>query len=195
LAGGVSPANDANKQYVELPTGCLTGLTDATFEAWVTWSTTCAPTPCTNNVVWQRVFDFGEASTSTTGSNVFLTTRANTNGPVRTALATAGASSETTSGFQLDGVMITAGSFHFAVVVNDTADTVEIYMDGAQSSSDAFMGALSSVVPTNCWLGRANYSADAYYNGSFDEFRIYDQALSASAINQSFSSGPDAGFL
>jgi hypothetical protein len=79
--------------------------------------------------------------------------------------------------------------------VNDTADTVEIYMDGAQSSSDAFMGALSSVVPTNCWLGRANYSADAYYNGSFDEFRIYDQALSASAINQSFSSGPDAGFL
>jgi len=195
LGGGMPPANDANKQYVQLPTACLTGLVDATFEAWVTWSTTCAPSGCTNRAEWQRIFDFGIASTGTTGSNIFLTTRANADGPVRSAATTTGANNEIATGFRLDGTLITAGPRHFALVVDDTANQVRLYVDGAQLSTTAYTAVLSSIVATNCWLGRSNYTSDAYFNGSFDEFRIYNAPLSTSAITQSFASGPDAPYL
>jgi hypothetical protein len=195
LAGGVAPANDANKQYAQLPPGCLDGLVDATLEAWVTWSTTCAPTPCTNSTIWQRVLDFGETSTGTTGSNLFLTTRANTDGPVRSAATTMGGANEVQTGFQLDGALIQAGSYHFAIVIDDTGDEARLYVNGAQVDSVAYTAELASIVTTNCWLGRSHYSGDAYFNGAIDEFRIYDAALSTSAIEQSYASGPNAPYL
>jgi hypothetical protein len=195
LAGGVPPADDTNQQYVELPTDCLNGLTNATFEAWISWSLTCAPSGCTNSLIWQRVFDFSEPMTSTTGSGIFLTTRANNNGPVRSAMTTMGANSETSTGFRLDGMTIAAGDYHLALVVDDTGDQVRLYVDGAMVSSIAYDAALTSLVTTNCWLGRSNYTADAYFNGSFDEFRIYNAALSTSAIAQSFADGVDPSYL
>jgi hypothetical protein len=194
LEGGVAPANDANKQYAELPSGCLDGLVDATLEAWVTWSTTCAPTPCTNVTTWQRVFDFGENSTGTSGSYLFLTTRSNDD-PVRAAATTMGGNNELATGFSIDGLMIQAGSYHFALVVDDTENEVRLHVNGALLDSTAYDAALSSIVTTNCWLGRSHYTADPYFNGAFDEFRIYDAALSPSAVEQSYASGPDAPYL
>jgi hypothetical protein len=32
------------------------------------------------------------------------------------------------------------------------------------------------------WIGRSQYSADPYFNGKIDDFRIYRGALSASAV-------------
>jgi hypothetical protein len=43
----------------------------------------------------------------------------------------------------------------------------------------------------NNWLGRSNWTSDANFDGSFNEFRIYDQALTASEIAASFAAGPD----
>ena len=53
LNGGSS----ATAAYVDLPNGIISGLTDATFEAWYTISTPFS---------WGRVFDFGSTDTSTT---------------------------------------------------------------------------------------------------------------------------------
>jgi hypothetical protein len=199
LTGGVSAANDMNKAYVALPSGCLTGLTNATFEAWVTWSMTCTGT-CSNN--WQRVFDFGVASTGTTGSNIFLTPRSsNTGNTVFSASTTTGANNEIATGYRADNASITAGAHHFAVVVDDTADQVRLYIDGVlavpvvAANTGAYVGTLASITATNCWLGRSNYASDAYFNGTFDEFRIYDTALPLSAITFSIAAGPNAPFL
>ncbi len=195
LAGGVAPANDTNKQYVELPTNCLAGLDDATFETWLNWLTTCSPTPCTDSLNWQRIFDFGETSTTTTGSYLFLTTRTSTTGFLRGASSTMGASNEVGTGFVVDGGALTAGSHQFVLVVDHTGGEALLYMDGAVVNNGTYAGSLSAVVATNCWLGRSQYASDPYLNGTFDEFRIYDAALGASAIAQSFASGPDATFF
>lgn len=204
LPGGSTPATDAVKAYVELPTGCLDGLTSATFEAWVTWSTTCTQASCTNRTYWQRVFDFGEGTiTGTTGSNIFLSPRRTDNaGPVFSASTTAGSNGETAAGgYRVDGAAITAGDYHFALVVDDEADEVRLYVNGVlatpvmYANPATYGGLLSNIVATNCWLGRSNYTADAYFNGSFDEFRIYDAALTASAVRASYDAGPNAEFL
>jgi hypothetical protein len=200
LPGGITPvANDPSKAYVALPTGCLSGLTDATFETWVNWAT-CTGTTCSNN--WQRVFDFGAAAGGSTGSYIFLTPRANlTNTPVFSASSTMGNNNELTTGHRVDHTMIAAGLHHFAVVVDGTNAQVRLYVDGMPATAvntantGALAGSLASITDTNCWLGRSNFSSDVYFNGSFDEFRIYDAALSASVIAASHTAGKDAGFL
>jgi hypothetical protein len=35
---------------------------------------------------------------------------------------------------------------------------------------------------TRNWLGRSQYSADAYLDGQLDDFRIFNRALSAAEI-------------
>jgi hypothetical protein len=47
----------------------------------------------------------------------------------------------------------------------------------------------------NNWLGRSQYAVDPSFSGTFHEFRIYNVALSAPAIQASFLGGPDASFL
>jgi hypothetical protein len=199
LAGGVAVASDGNRQYVDLGTSCLAGLVDATFEAWLDWSMTCGASGCTDALDWQRVFDFGETATTSAGSYIFLTPRAaRTNNPVLTAGSSAGANNELTSGFRANDVTaLSAGSHHFAVVVDDTADQVRLYLDGAEIGSGAYAASasLASIVVTGCFLGRSQYATDPYLNGTFDEFRIYDAALPASAIALSHAQGPNPAFL
>jgi hypothetical protein len=78
---------------------------------------------------------------------------------------------------------------------------VRLYIDGvlavpAVAANDGtYAGTLASITATNCWLGRSNYSGDSYFNGSYDEFRIYDAALTAAQVVASRTAGPNAGFL
>ena len=44
---------EGSMQYVDLPNHLVSSLTNATFEAWLTWH---------GGKVWQRVFDFGTSS-------------------------------------------------------------------------------------------------------------------------------------
>jgi hypothetical protein len=59
----------------------------------------------------------------------------------------------------------------------------------------SFTGQLSQISDVNNWLGRSQYSNDPELNATFDEFRIYDVALTAAQIQTSATAGPDATFL
>jgi hypothetical protein len=50
---------------------------------------------------------------------------------------------------------------------------------------------LANLNDVNNWLGRSNWTADSNFGGSFNEFRIYDHALSASEVGQNSVVGPD----
>jgi hypothetical protein len=112
-----------------------------------------------------------------------------------------GNTNEPTTGYRADNAAIAAGPHHFAVVVDDTNDQVSLYIDGVEAvpvetaNTGAYVGTLASITATNCWLGRSNYASDVYFNGSFNEFRIYDAALPVSAITASRSAGPNPSFL
>jgi hypothetical protein len=54
---------------------------------------------------------------------------------------------------------------------------------------------LSAINDINCWLGRSQYSADADFGGSIDEFRIYSAALTALQVRTSNLAGPNPSFF
>lgn len=92
----------------------------------------------------------------------------------------------------MEGPRLSAGSYHVAIVVDDRADTLSLYVNGAFVAGRAFSGTLAKVSATTCFLGRSNDATDPYFGGVLDEFRIFDDALTASALAFSYEAGPEA---
>ncbi len=192
--GSLVLAGVTSDQYVKLPEGLVSTLTDATFEVWTTWS---------GGNQWQRIFDFGSSTNGpgmqgTGETYLFLTPSANpsSNGTrtLRAIFTTDGTSGETIAA--ASAALPTAAISHIAVVFDDTNNELALYLNGVSvASATSFTGRLSTLIDENVWLGRSNYSADNEYGGSLHEFRIYDAALNAAQIQTSFASGPDATFF
>lgn len=70
---------------------------------------------------------------------------------------------------------------------------MSIYQSGSLVADCVLAHPLSAIDDVNNWLGHSNYVADVDLAGTFDEFRIYSAALTASELSESFSAGPDAG--
>jgi hypothetical protein len=197
--------------YVDLPNGIISSLTDATFEAWYTIDTAQS---------WARVFDFGSTSggelsgpggagegqdfimyAASRGNNIDQQRAEIRNndplfGPGGSA-GTAGAISTMDPEFNhaLDL------QYHVALVFdadggNDPGEaTMTLYINGALPPGAAenpmeTMVQLQNLNDVNNWLGRSNWANDENFDGSFNEFRIYDTALSAGQIAANVAAGP-----
>jgi len=195
LAGdGTLPlAGEHTGQYVNLPNGIVSGLTDATFEAWLTWN---------GGALWQRIFDFGDSGNGedmprTDGTSyLFLTTKA---APDTTLMLPAGLRVAYSQNGVDNEVFCTASmpfpsgvETHVAVVIDHAAKSMALYQDGALLRDCTLARPLSAIDDVNNWLGHSNYGVDADLGGIYDEFRIYGAALSATQIEDSFLAGPDA---
>ena len=75
------------------------------------------------------------------------------------------------------------GWHHVAVVIDSATMRLQLYQDGALVASGA-----TTVLPKDLgatsqnWLGRSQWTADAFFGGSIDDFRIYNRALSESEV-------------
>src|SRR5258708_6421168 len=69
---------------------------------------------------------------------------------------------------------------------------MKVYMNGIRILSGNASLPLSGINDTNCWLGRSQFSSDAYFFGSYQEFRIFSGLLSDSDVAAEYSAGPDA---
>jgi hypothetical protein len=162
---------DGTDDHVDLPIGPLiSSLTSTTITTWANFTTTSTGS-------WVRIFDFG---TGVTSGNpliyMFLTPRQSTAGAMRFAITTGSSGGE--QGLNAPG-SLSAGWHHVAVVIDGSAMTLRLYLDGDVVASGA-----TTVLPkdlgvtTQNRLGRSQWSADGYYQGLMDEFRIYNRALS-----------------
>jgi hypothetical protein len=155
---------DGVNDYVSLPIGSvINSLTSSTFATWVNFSNAGG--------AWQRIFDFGTGTTV----YMFLSPRIDTAGVMRFAITTQG----NTVQYLLNAPSTLArGWHHVAVVINGASKTMQMCLDGVVVAS-----ATTAVLPsdlgntTQNWLGRSQYTADAYFNGYLDDFRIYNRAL------------------
>ncbi len=68
---------------------------------------------------------------------------------------------------------------------------MRVYRDGEFVDSKAVTVELGNLNDVNNWLGRSNWTADANTQGSYNEFRIYDYALTANQILGSYLNGPN----
>lgn len=191
--GQLTLAGARTGQYVDLPNGIISGLSSTTIEAWITWD---------GGDPWQRIFDFGsnnggEDVQGRSGisylffatSSVADTTR-NVGGGLRLVYAQDSVGDEDVCAAA--DPLPSGTATHVAAVVDAAAQTMAIYQDGALVMECPLTRPLSAIADVNDWLGRSNYQADGDFAGKFDEFRIYDAALSASQLGESFLAGPDA---
>jgi len=158
---------DGNDDYVEMPLeSVINTLTSVTFALWANFSN--------EGGAWQRLFDFG----SGTNDYMFLVPRVGSSGPIRYAIKKNAESIVTAS------VSLPSGWHHLAVVIDGTTRNTKIYLDSVVVGE-----AVTAYVPTDLkattqnWLGRSQFSNDSFYNGSMDEFRIYNRVLSQDEVS------------
>jgi glucose/arabinose dehydrogenase len=170
--------------YVNLPNGLISGLTNVTLEAWVTWN---------GGAAWQRIFDFGSSSAGEnnqgTGLTYFMLTPQSGSGLMRFAMTTNSSSGE--AGLQGPGPFPIGQPTHVAVSYDFLAGTAVLYENGQRITNGSAVIPLSGINDVNVWLGKSQW-ADPYFNGQFDEFRIYNGAVSDAGIAASFAAGPNA---
>jgi hypothetical protein len=154
--------------YVDLPIGPLMPtLSNVTIATQVNFSGGTGS--------WQRIFDFGTGSTN----YMFLCPRQGTTGAMRFAIRTAAVGEQIVDA----PAAMPLGWHHAAISIDAATMTMKLYLDGEQVGTAA-----TTLLPkdlgntTQNWLGRSQYTADAYFFGMLDEFRIYNRVLSAAEV-------------
>jgi len=187
---GEADLRENTDQYVDLPNGIVKSLTNATFEAWLTWA---------GGAGWQRLFDFGDSDgpENTQGfaaSSFYLSPQGA--GPTSMIVALKRADQAAMNETRAVSTQALAPNVvtHLVVVIDSVNGKMTVYRDGAIDVSVAFQGSLSTLNDVNNWLGRSQYKNDPAFQGTIDEFRIYRAALSAAQVQASFVQGPDAPF-
>jgi hypothetical protein len=187
LDGSGTLTLDGIDEYVNLPNGLISSLDDVTIVTWVSGDPQ-------STSVFERIFDFG---TSTAGENqrlrgksfVMVTPFSDT--PDGRDL-TMQAGTPTIGVIQIaTDRSIRDGSMHQVALVVRSGTAVELYLDGVLLGRRTTGLKLSDIEDVNDWLGQSQFAQDKNFAGTYTEFRIYGQALSVCALQQTLSKGPD----
>jgi len=159
---------NGSSTFVALPIGPLVGtLSDVTIASHVSFNGGAGS--------WQRIFDFGTDTTT----YMFLSPRQATAGSIRFAIRTAAVAEQIVD----SAAAMPTGWHHAAISIDSKTMTMKLYLDGEQVGTGT-----TTLLPkdlgntTQNWLGRSQWTADAYFSGMLDEFRIYNRVLSASEV-------------
>jgi hypothetical protein len=168
-----------NGEYVNLPSGIVSGLNDFTIATWVNVTAT--------DQTWARIFDFGTG----TSDFMFLTASAGGTNALRFDInAGAGSQMIPASG---SGPQLPTGWQHVAITLSGTTGTM--WFNGVPVATNPNM----TISPTDLgatnqnWIGRSQFSADPYLDATVDDFQIYDHALATADIAALASGQPGAG--
>ncbi len=199
LDGSGSLGLDGVDDYVELPAGMIRRFTSVTLVVWFTWTDPRAR-------AWSRVFDFGqvEAQDGVPGRSVGAL--------FFTPLYQDGPGTSTNMSLDGDNMVAANGARGFAL---DTLQQIAVVIDATVSPPilTSYVGAVLEgqtelVIPppgegaggpmkladlddTDCWLGQSQWSQDVHMQGVYEEFRIYDRALTQAELQHLLDLGPD----
>ncbi|HYP74719.1 MAG TPA: LamG domain-containing protein [Polyangiaceae bacterium] len=183
LDGAGHVSLDGEDDYVNLPNRLLSRLTDATLIAWIVWN----GGPC-----WQRAFDFGstdagEGLTGDATSSLFATPlRCPGTGPATSFQTISDEFGSIDSDAPFPVLKVSA----LAVVVDGAARQLRLYAAGEPLGTGK-APPLALLSDENDWLGRSQWVQDKPLRGTYDEFRIYDVALSDAELAALEAAGPD----
>ncbi len=178
LNNSTNAASSGAGQYLQLPNGSMTGITNFTFEGWVLLDR--------DNTDWERIFDFGQ----NTNSNFFFTPSAGNGSPAETRVRITTGGNATEQGPVITNATVNTGSWiHWAVVLNDAADQISVYRNGTLYGQATGVTFTPNSLGTNNsnYFGRSQYGVDHYIDAKFDEFRISNTNRSASWIATAYN--------
>jgi hypothetical protein len=185
--------------FVNLPDGIVSGFSNMTFEAWVIWRGTSPGG-------WQRILDFGGNDHGTNaagvGTNYLLLTPARGGSNVlsfqETTVNPAGPVTDNNA-LMLDGSspLPLGTASYIALTYDPIAGSCRLFVNGVLVNSVAgrSLNPLAKFSDYNNWLGRSQWANDPFFNGQFDEFRIWEGILSDQQIGDHSTAGPNQQFV
>lgn len=190
-----SNSNPATGQYVDLPNG-IAAHRALTVEVWTTFR---------GGADWQRFVDFGN---STAGEELvpgytttidydgkgFLILTHNGSDHLLGQISIDSWGNPADTDFSAADVGMSLDEEHHVVFTHDPDSSPSgqqyLYLDGEQVGSDVATVDPSTSTWVNYFIGRSNFRSTAFYNGSINELRLYDHALSRSDVRDNYLSGP-----
>ena len=175
LSSGQLTLSSASQQYARLPAGVVSSLGGITIMAWVNLA---------SNANWSRIFDFG----NDTSTYMYLTPQSGSSGKPQFGITTGGAGGEQNIS---SGSNLSTGAWH-QVTITLSAGAGFVYLDAAAVGTNSGMTLNPSSLGStaNNYIGKSQYSGDPYLNGSIEEFRVYNGALTAAQVSQDYVLGP-----
>ncbi|MEU2284872.1 family 43 glycosylhydrolase [Streptomyces sp. NPDC013178] len=171
--------DSATSPYVRIPNGVLKNADSVTVSTYAKWK---------GGNSFQWLFGLGPDS-----NKYLFATPSNGGSSLYSAITKASWSAESklTAGSQL-----TPGEWrHVTVTLDGRTGTMVLYVDGIEAARTTTTIKPSELYDANKdysgYIGRSLYSADPYFGGEVDDFRIYDRALSAAEVME--LSGNTAG--
>jgi hypothetical protein len=186
--------------FVNLPAHLLdaTNITAnaVTLQVWAT--------PYAVNGSFTRLFDFGNIAGANGGNYIYCapnTATGTTNadgslsggGSMRFAVSDATPGDTSEDGVTFNPNLLAHTNIDVVIVFNPNPSRkyLAMYTNGVLAASITTTKSYSAIVDNFSFLGRSTYSADSYYNGSFNEFRIYNGELNKFQIAASDQAGVD----
>ena len=172
---------DGYDDFVDLPNGTISGLTETTIMVWLRWD---------GGTCWQRVFDFG-SSTNAEGevgrahSSIFLTPWGCGGGGLRARIEFGSFETSLT----IQEALPRDRLVQLALSIDPEADRVALYLDGRRIARGPAPFTLSQIRDWNVWLGRSQWVQDYNLQGRYEELRIYDRALTDAQVREAFDRG------
>lgn len=177
--GSFRMSGDSASPYVKIPNGVLRNAGSVTVSTYAKWKGG-------NNFQW--LFGLGPDS-----DKYLFATPSNGGSSLYSAITKASWSAESklTAGSQL-----TPGEWrHVTVTLDGSTGAMVLYVDGIEAARTT-----TTIQPSELYdaskdhtgyIGRSLYSADPYFGGEVDDFRVYDRALTAAEVME--LSGNTAG--
>ena len=170
MSGG--PNTSTTAPYVTIPNGVLKGVDSMTVSAWVKWTS--------SSTINQWIYALGPDS-----NKYLFSSPLNGSNLLYSAITTGSWSAESK---MPASTALPGGSWqHIAVTVDSATHMAIMYLNGIKAATATGV----TVKPSDLYdatktysgyIGKSLYSADPYFAGSIDDFRIYDTALSPSEI-------------
>jgi hypothetical protein len=188
MSGTGSFGTNPNGDFVQLPADILSQLNSVTIESWFT---------DTNNytTVFNRAWDFGAQNAGGGGARyLFLTSIAGNQTTLRTALLSPAAGGEQ----QVNWTRPSLVREHHVVYTSDASTrTARIYVDGTLRAQNLNVtGQPRDLAPApDSWIGRSQFNVDPWFQGAFNEMRIWRGAITPAQVALDFAAGPDTVVL
>lgn len=145
-----------------------------------------------NNSTWARFFDFGNGPSS---DNILM--GVNSNNIVITVYSGATGNDQYTNIQINDNIWRHVCWTLTYATPNATNSIYTIYVNGInvyQQSNQTFTYYPNATARQFCYVGRSNWTADPYFNGVIDDFRIYNRVLSNQEVFKLYSANECAHY-
>lgn len=159
---------DGVDDYIQIPPMTL-DLSCASICGWIKWRAFNS---------WSRMFDFQNSASGSTGAIGIA------NNGTSSTITVFG---RTSSGVGLPdtdiGLSAVANTwYHIALILDNT--TAKVYLNGTLTKTFTLNSALGVMTLNNNYLGKSGWPADKFFQGSMNDFRIYDHCLSAKEVKE-----------